>query len=472
MPSDDQVEALATSVDGRHFVYDVAMDDLDVRVGGYVVIGEGRLGYVTSAAMASRDGQRGLASRLVRVEGRLLEGPNRPFGATPTRVATPAEVSRWLDAARPARAVPGVGSLTFADGVPLALDAGAFDRHTFLCGQSGSGKTYALGTILERLLAETSLRIVILDPNSDFVRLAELREEVGVDTRAPYAAAAGGIAVRRAGDAGPDRLHVRFRDFDAAEQAAVLRLDPIADREEYAALAEAVEHSGATGAGNVREVVDQLLAAPDPLHSLGVRARNLGVDRWQIWSGNDPGSLEDLVQPGGPRCVVADLGSLRTREEQAVAAEALLAALWRRRAAREPVLIVIDEAHNVCPAAPEDPLTAMATEHAVRIAGEGRKFGLVLLVATQRPQKVHENVVSQCDNLVLMRMNSRSDLALLSETFSFVPAPLLALAAEFRQGEAVVAGKLVPSPTLGRFGPRWSMEGGADVPSDWAARRG
>jgi hypothetical protein len=122
----------------------------------------------------------------------------------------------------------------------------------------------------------------------------------------------------------------------------------------------------------------------------------------------------------------------------------------------------------VCPGRPEDPLTALATEHAVRIAGEGRKFGLVLLAATQRPQKVHENVVSQCDNLVLMRMNSRSDLAILSEIFSFVPASLLALATEFGQGEAVVAGKLVPSPTLGRFGPRWSMEGGADVPSDWA----
>ena len=89
-----------------------------------------------------------------------------------------------------------------------------------------------------------------------------------------------------------------------------------------------------------------------------------------------------------------------------MAAEAVLAALWRRRTAREPVLILIDEAHNVCPAEPDGPLMAMATEHAVRIAGEGRKFGLVLLVATQRPQKVHENVISQCDNLVLMRMNS------------------------------------------------------------------
>src|SRR5256886_11352057 len=45
-----------------------------------------------------------------------------------------------------------------------------------------------------------------------------------------------------------------------------------------------------------------------------------------------------------------------------------------------PVLIVIDEAHNVCPAEPPDPLVALATDHAVRIAAEGRKFGLYLLV--------------------------------------------------------------------------------------------
>ncbi len=251
----------------------------------------------------------------------------------------------------------------------------------------------------------------------------------------------------------------------------MLRLDPIDDREEYGALLDAVERADETLASTVQESIQQLLELSGSFRALGVRARNLGVDRWEVWSGNDTGALEDLVQPGGPRCVVADLGSLGSRGEQAVAAESLLAALWRRRAAREPMLIVIDEAHNVCPSRPEDPLTALATEHAERIAGEGRKFGLVLLVATQRPQKVHENVVSQCDNLVLMRMNSRSDLAVLSEIFSFVPHSLLGLATEFRQGEAVVAGKLVPSPTLGRFGPRWSVEGGADVAANWAARR-
>ncbi len=475
-------EGLATSIDGRHFVYEVAVDRLETRVGGYVVVENGRserrLGYVTSVTLAAPPDRASVPNqrvnaphRVARLEGRLLEGQDEPFGDARIRVATADEVAGWLAAIKPASASLEIGSVALADGVPLALDAGAFDRHTFLCGQSGSGKTYALGTILERLLTETSLRIVILDPNSDYVRLADIRDDVGDERRSSYAAAAQGIDVRRAGDAGPDRLHVRFRDFDSAERAAVLRLDPIDDREEYAALVEAIEDADSLMAGTVRETIDGLLTQPDPLRSIGMRARNLGVGSWQIWSGADPDSLEELVQPDGPRCLVADLGSLATREEQIVAAEAVLAALWRRRAAREPVLIVIDEAHNVCPADPEGPLAEMATDHAVRIAGEGRKFGLVLLAATQRPQKVHENVVSQCDNLVLMRMNSRSDLAVLSEVFSFVPGPLFALATEFRQGEALVAGKLVPSPMLGRIGPRWSLEGGGDVPADWASPR-
>ena len=107
---------------------------------------------------------------------------------------------------------------------------------------------------------------------------------------------------------------------------------------------------------------------------------------------------------------MVDLGSLATREEQTLTAGAVLERLWRERARREPVAIVIDEAQNVCPAESGDPLTALATEDAIRIAGEGRKFGLYLIVVTQRPQKIHENVLSQCDNLVLMRMNSVADL--------------------------------------------------------------
>jgi DNA helicase HerA-like ATPase len=164
-----------------------------------------------------------------------------------------------------------------------------------------------------------------------------------------------------------------------------------------------------------------------------------------------------------------DLGTLGSPREKDVVAQAVLARLWERRNERRPVLIVVDEAHNVCPQLPDGPLQWLATDYAIRIAAEGRKFGLYLLVSTQRPQKVHENVISQCDNLLLMRMNSTADLAHLTRVFSFVPPSLLGRATGFRQGEALVAGKLVPTPTFVRFGARITAEGGSDVPADWAA---
>lgn len=83
---------------------------------------------------------------------------------------------------------------------------------------------------------------------------------------------------------------------------------------------------------------------------------------------------------------------------------------------------------------------------------------------------MHENIVSQCDNLLLMRMNSASDVGHLTEVFSFVPPSLLARATGFRQGEALVAGNIVSTPTFVRFGARVSEEGGSDVAADWARR--
>ena len=190
-----------------------------------------------------------------------------------------------------------------------------------------------------------------------------------------------------------------------------------------------------------------------------------------VWAPGEAGSVLDAVHDQGVRCVVIDLGSLPTREEQSLVAAAVLGDLWRRRQERNPILIVIDEAHNVCPAEPPDQLVAVAAEHAIRIAAEGRKFGLYLLASTQRPQKIAENVLSQADNLVLMRMNSLADTTFAEAAFSFVPPSMIERSVIFRQGEALIAGKISPQPALLRFGARITEEGGADVPATWAAAR-
>jgi uncharacterized protein len=452
---------LATSVDGRRFSFQTTLHGLEFEAGGYVRLdggGSTRLGQVLSLELHTEDATGpGLPQVRIRVgsgQGVVLEGDGRPFHDAVVQAARSDEVGAWFDRIRPERAALDVGDLALAPGVRFGLDAGGFGRHTFLCGQSGSGKTYALGVLLERLLMETSLRVVVLDPNADHVRLAETRADADAGAVERFASAAGSIAVR-SGASGPARLAVRFRDLSPAHQAALLRLDPLADREEYAELSALVEDE------RIRSLDDLEQVASD---ALKLRARNLGVDRWDIWPGPEGKSLAaELDDAGGPRCLVVDLGSLGTREEQVVTAGAVLERLWRRRAAREPIAIVIDEAHNVCPAEPTDLITALATDDAIRIAGEGRKFGLYLIVVSQRPQKVHENVLSQCDNLVLMRMNSTADLAHVAGIFSFVPPGLIDRATTFRQGEALVAGKIASHPALIRFGARITHEGGADV---------
>jgi len=460
---------LATSVDGRRFSFQASLHDLELQVGAYVVLGEARIGQILGLEMALREGTDldlpsddasgfGLRTqvpiRYAKGIGTVLEGDGAAFHDAAVRPATAEEVRGWLERTRPRRAQLPIGELATAPGVDFALDAGGFDRHTFLCGQSGSGKTYSLGVILEQLLLETSLRIVILDPNSDYVRLTEVRDDADPETAARYRRAAAGIAA--------PALRVRIADLDPALQAALLRLDPIHDREEHAELAALLAAEGPAA-------LEALAASDRPeARRLLLRLRNLGVDTFGIWARGGPATLLETLAPDGPRCAVIDLGSLPTREEQALVAATVLGTLWQRREQREPVLVVIDEAHNVCPARPDDPLVALATEHAVRIAAEGRKFGIYLLVSTQRPQKVHENVISQCDNLVLMRLNSVADAAFAQAVFSFVPAGLVDRATTFRLGEALVAGKVSPDPALIRFGARIAEEGGADVPSTWA----
>jgi DNA helicase HerA-like ATPase len=457
---------LATSVDGRRFALQASLHGLRLHVGGYVTMEDdrgARLGHLLDLdAVETTIG--GDHLRLARGSGAVLDGDDEPFHDARVRPASPDEVSAYLDRATGTGVPLAVGEFALVSGVPARLDARGFGRHTFLCGQSGSGKTYALGVVLDRLLLETRLRIVVLDPNSDFARLADTHAGApAADAERWGREVAPHVAVRSAGADGAARLRLRFGELDPEVQAALLRLDPIADREEYAALAEVVAE------GRPRAIEDLLAATgPGERAQLALRVRNLGADRLDLWARQDPGSVLEELRDPDIRCLVVDLGSLGSRDAQSLTAAAVLDHLWRTRAVREPVLVVVDEAHNVCPSAPADALTAAATRAAVDIAAEGRKFGLHLLVSSQRPQKVAANVLSQCDNLILMRLNSEADGAFAREVFSFVPEGLVALAPAFDQGEALVAGKIAPHPVLVRFGARVSAEGGADVPATWA----
>jgi uncharacterized protein len=363
-----------------------------------------------------------------------------------------------------------VGALGAMPEVPAPLVAKGFSRHTFMCGQSGSGKTYTTGVLFERLLAETTLPVMILDPNSDHVGLGTLSDPDDVSEGADrLRRAAAGVRVARArGLDAPLVLCADFSDLGLDVQALLLRLHPVVDADEFAALRRLT--AALPEPYSVADVVTaaEETAAEDPLAGrIARRITNLRIAEWDVWRRDGEASLA-RVGLRRERCVVLDLGSLPRPDERSIVALAVLGTLWAQRRDRSPVLVAIDEAHNALPAATDDPLLRATTELGVLIAGEGRKFGLHLFIATQRPSKVHPNVVSQCDNLVLMRMNGASDVDDLVALFSHVPEAMIRSSTGFRLGQALFAGPIAPVPMVVHVTSRRTPEGGADVPTDWA----
>ncbi len=236
-------------------------------------------------------------------------------------------------------------------------------------------------------------------------------------------------------------------------------MDPIADADEYNALIHLEQNAETLDAAGM---VPGLLGSADPGKAkLAKRIENLQVLEWNVWS-RGAASVVDVVDER-PRATVLDLGGFEHPAEPKVAALAVLEHLWARRELRRPVLIVIDEAHNLCSPNPETAVERALTEQLVQIAAEGRKFGLWLLLSTQRPTKIHPNVLSQCDNLALMRVNAPRDLAELADVFGFASEEAIRRSADFGQGQALFAGGFISAPTFVQMGARITEEAGGDV---------
>jgi uncharacterized protein len=452
----------AWSVDGRMFRFRGHLG-AGLQLGGFVSLATpdgDQLGQVLSEQVVEEAGRRFLTGT-----GHLIGRRSAPIPFVEAAV-TPAPTDVIGELVAGARSPLDLGSLRTADGIPAVLDARGFNRHTFLCGQSGSGKTYTLGALLEQLVLHTRLPLLVLDPNGDHVHLGRTRDDVTPALAEAYAAAADGVRVlHAAADGDENPLRIRFSELGITGTAALLQLDPIADREAY----NAILHVDAGRFASVAEAFEAFAASGDPvLEAVRQRGENLGIDRMAVWAGHVARTVDEIWAEDRPRALIADSSGLEERRERIAVAVAVLRQLWARRKERRPLLLVVDEAHDVCPSDPSDELQRLAVELFTRIAGEGRKYGIHLLLASQRPDKLPDNVLSQCDNLLLMRVNSSADRAALAERFGFAPPDLVELAGSFGLGESLLVGKVAPVALLATTGARLTPEGGADVPTDWA----
>lgn len=134
---------------------------------------------------------------------------------------------------------------------------------------------------------------------------------------------------------------------------------------------------------------------------------------------------------------------------------------------RKPLYIIVDEAHSLMPANPEGKLARDVRDKFRWIAGEGRKFGIFLIVVSQEPAKLDPPIVSTCRNRAIMQMTGGAVLAgaIKQLGLSKREASAAQKAASFEQGRVLLLGKWASKRFRFLYGAmRRTFPGGDDIP--------
>lgn len=127
---------------------------------------------------------------------------------------------------------------------------------------------------------------------------------------------------------------------------------------------------------------------------------------------------------------------------------------WTDRVKRRPMALVCDEAHLYLPKKDgKNPVEQRAIENFEKIAKEGRKYGVALLVVSQRPSDVSPTILSQCNNVIALRLTNGDDQTTVKR---FMPESLEGLMDTLPIldiGEALVVGDAVLLPSRIRIHP-------------------
>ena len=112
-----------------------------------------------------------------------------------------------------------------------------------------------------------------------------------------------------------------------------------------------------------------------------------------------------------------------------------------------PVMIVCEEAHNYIPQK-DDAAYRSSRKSLERVAKEGRKYGLSLMVVSQRPSEVSETIFAQCSNFLALRLTNNADQNYVKRLFPDNSSGITDILPNLAPGECVVVGDAVLLPAV------------------------
>jgi uncharacterized protein len=338
-----------------------------------------------------------------------------------------------------------------------------FQRHAAILGSTGSGKSYAVSLILERAHARKHANIIVFDMHGEYSSLANPPAKNG---RPAPAAIARAFKIAGPGDLDSPKEHVLFLPYWLLNREEMLSL--ILDRSDQNAPNQASRFTS-----HVKELKESTLKSEgkqDVLATFTVdspipyklqdllgklkhddTAKGVGVSGKEIkgdWEGKltrfvsrleakaddrrygfmfKPSSdsakygwlaeqVCRLLAPGEGAFGIKIIDFSEVPSDVLPVVTGVFARLlydvqfWMQSAQRTPFVFVCDEAHLYLPVKDDaDAVEKQALYSFERIAKEGRKYGVSLLVVSQRPSDVSRTILSQCNNFLILRLTNDQD---------------------------------------------------------------
>ena len=392
-----------------------------------------------------------------------------------------------------------------------------FQRHAAILGSTGSGKSWTVATILERAARLPSANLVVLDLHGEYGQLSyarQLRVPGPDDLQSPE----------------PDLLFLPYWLMNSEELVAMF-----VDRSEFTAhnqtlvfQREIEQHKRLfleqQGKADVLAAFTVDSPVPFPLDKVIRSIDELNTEMVQGARGLKQGDFYGqfsrlLVRMGTKRSdkrygflfqAPAELqtyeafhalarqlldftdqkAKIKVIDFSEVPADALPIMLgivarliyylqfWMPREKRHPVALICDEAHIYLPRDGGNPNEERAIACFEKVAKEGRKYGVSMVVVSQRPSDVSATILSQCNNVVALRLTNSNDQAVVNKLMPESLSALLEMLPILDVGEALVVGDAVLLPSRIRIEPPkeqpisatidfWTEWNKADRKPDW-----
>jgi hypothetical protein len=116
-----------------------------------------------------------------------------------------------------------------------------------------------------------------------------------------------------------------------------------------------------------------------------------------------------------------------------------------------PMVIVLEEAQNYIPEINRKDRTSISKRVFERVAREGRKYGISLVVSSQRPSELSKTVLSQCNSFIIHRLQNPEDQKYVRQLVSAANEDILAQLPILPQQHAIIMGDAVRTPVQVRL---------------------